>query len=187
MPDRWIRTFSWGGLTFLPLSLPPILLYLLLLLLLQQPEVRPDSPGTCLTWRWGQEVISSDKEDSTGHSWKQECQIIDFPLLVCITNPKGLNNIWIQYMYIYKYKHIQINIYMCIYMNTYMFISIYIFIYIILEAFIRVRKNMRMWYLYAFRTQQFFFCILISEGEDLNILVNKDVSWMHSLEYLIKH
>lgn len=60
--DHWIRTFSWwwGGLTFFPLSLPPPPAL---------PEVRPNSPGTCLTWRWGQGVISTHKEDP-GSSWK---------------------------------------------------------------------------------------------------------------------
>lgn len=54
------------------------------------PEVRPDSPGTCLTWRWGQGVISSHKEDPTQHSWKQECPMRDFPLLERITDGEGV-------------------------------------------------------------------------------------------------
>lgn len=87
--------FSWregrwgGGLTFFRLSLPPYPPPP------ARPEVRPDSPGTCLTWRWGQGVISSHKEDpaSLGNQHqprKQECQMRDFPLLERITHSEGV-------------------------------------------------------------------------------------------------
>lgn len=62
------------------------------------PEVRPDSPGTCLTWHWGQGVISSHKEDPASlgnqHSRKQECPMRDFPLLERITDREG---VWVSF------------------------------------------------------------------------------------------